>query len=71
MVWGCKFKQKDWKPEVDYWICLCTRLYQDLGKVFKAVIQDHLKGSENCIFQQDSAPCHTEKSVSTIQLIHE
>lgn len=37
-----------------------------LDECLKPVIRDHFKGARNCIFQHDSAPCHTAKSVSGI-----
>ena len=44
-----------------------TSVYtQVLDECSMPVIQDSFKGAGNCIFQQDSTPCHIAKSVSTI-----
>ena len=37
-----------------------------LDECIKPIIQDHFKGARHCIFQHDSALCHTAKSVSGI-----
>lgn len=37
-----------------------------LDECLKPVIRDHFKRARHCIFQHDSAPCHTAKAVSGI-----
>lgn len=55
-------QQRGWTPET-----VNASVYtQILGTCLKPAICDHFKSAKNCIFQQDSAACHTAKSVSTI-----
>ena len=41
-----------------------------LGECLKQVIRHHFKRARHCIFQYDSAPCHTAKSASGISFFH-